>query len=394
MVDEKLKYIGIVSCHFVHNYGSMLQVYATQQVISNFGIKNETINMTTFLPKLRSRQARFYLKNIYKKDLLRKIFRTTKRKFAKYLNKGIKIGFLSRDEAFRRFSLEHFELSKPCNIAELPVFCKKYSDVLLGSDQLWLPQNIAADYYTLSFVPRDINSVTYATSFGVSDLPSCMKPETSAFLSRIMHLSVREDTGACLVKNLTGRAAAVVCDPTILLTSAQWQEYLPPTRKSDEPYIFCYFLGNNPKHRAFANELKLKTGLKIVTLRHLDEYIASDEFFGDEAPYDVDPSDFVNYIRHASYVCTDSFHATVFSILNSVQFFVFMRFRGKKNTMSTNSRIGTLISLTGLENRLVNDINQMNSLLSNPISYKEVDKRLETARAESVSYLKNALGIL
>lgn len=80
------------------------------------------------------------------------------------------------------------------------------------------------------------------------------------------------------------------------------------------------FLGNNPPHREFAKRLKEATGCKIIALTHLDEFVKSDEGYADETPYDIDPADFLNLIRNAEYVCTDSFHCSVFSILYKRQF--------------------------------------------------------------------------
>lgn len=89
-------------------------------------------------------------------------------------------------------------------------------------------------------------------------------------------------------------------------------------------YILCYFLGNNPPHREFAEKLKKETGCKIVALTHLDEFVKSDEGYADETPYNIDPADFLNLIRNAEYVCTDSFHCSVFSILYKKSFIHFV----------------------------------------------------------------------
>ena len=102
-------------------------------------------------------------------------------------------------------------------------------------------------------------------------------------------------------------------------------------------YILCYFLGNNPLHREFAKRLKEVTGCKIIALTHLDEFVKSDEGYADETPYDIDPADFLNLIRNAEYVCTDSFHCSVFSILYKRQFFTFRRYN-RNTKQSTNSR--------------------------------------------------------
>lgn len=120
--------------------------------------------------------------------------------------------------------------------------------------------------------------------------------------------------------------ATVVADPTLLLNADDWaKEAKNANVDTSEPYIFCYFLGTNPNARKAANELKAKTGLKIIALRHMDEFVESDEQFGDEAPYAVDPNDFVKYIKDAEYVLTDSFHCSAFSIQFHKKFMTFYR---------------------------------------------------------------------
>ena len=73
-------------------------------------------------------------------------------------------------------------------------------------------------------------------------------------------------------------------------------------------------------HRGFAKRLKEATGCKIIALTHLDEFVKSDEGYADETPYDIDPADFLNLIRNAEYVCTDSFHCSVFQFFISGSF--------------------------------------------------------------------------
>ena len=111
-------------------------------------------------------------------------------------------------------------------------------------------------------------------------------------------------------------------------------------------------MGNNLWQREFVEELKRKTGYKIVALLHLDQYIKADEEYVDYAPFDISPTDFINLVKNSEMVCTDSFHGTVFSLIYSKQFFTFMRFSDKA-TLSTNSRITTLLKCIGVEDRLV-----------------------------------------
>lgn len=106
-------------------------------------------------------------------------------------------------------------------------------------------------------------------------------------------------------------------------------------KEMDEPYIFAYFLGANPEYRKQVRKLAKSTGLKIVALRHMDQYVEDDESFGDYAPYDVAPDRFLNLLRGAEYVCTDSFHGTCFSIINEKRFMIFNRYANTSATSKT-----------------------------------------------------------
>ena len=120
----------------------------------------------------------------------------------------------------RTFTEQYIRKSSACaDFTELTSYCKEnYDTILIGSDQLWLPANIAADYYTLNFVPDGVKKIAYATSFGVSSLPDDLKGQASRFLSKIDHISVREEAGKKIIQSMVDKEVEVVCDPTLLFT--------------------------------------------------------------------------------------------------------------------------------------------------------------------------------
>ena len=140
--------------------------------------------------------------------------------------------------------------------------------------------------------------------------------------------------------------------------------------------------------RKAAKELKEKTGYKIITIRHMDEYVPEDESFGDEAPYAVDPNDFIKYISEAAYVCTDSFHCTVFSILFHRSFMTFYRFAIGSKT-GRNSRIDSLFNVLGIDR--VHIYNGDISRIDQEIDWGKVDTKLAAFRQESIDFLRTSL---
>lgn len=122
----------------------------------------------------------------------------------------------------------------------------------------------------------------------------------------------------------------------------------------------------------------------------MDEIVKSDFDFADESMYQVGPKEFLNLICHAEYVCTDSFHGTVFSILHHKKFFTFNRYEETKKA-STNSRLKSLLELLEIESRLCTSDVEIETIIQEEIDYKEVEKKLNVLRENSMNYLKNAI---
>ena len=390
-MEGKQKKVALVTCYFQPNYGSMLQALATQEVLDIMNVPNETICIDGLKKEIHDAKMRYFKSRMFSADVIKDKWGYIRLTVAKKMNKQLAKDIAMRDRCFDAFSKSHFVLSKSySSLSALGKHAEVYAAFLLGSDQLWLPSNIAAGYYTLSYVPAKVRKISYATSFGVSNLPPKQAQCAKEFLPRFDHLSVREKSGQTLINALTGLDAQLVCDPTLLLTARQWLDIVGEKRIVREKYIFCYFLGNNPLSRACAKKLSKVTGLKIVALQQLDMYIKDDAKFADIAPYDVDPAGFVNLIKNAEFVCTDSFHGTVFSVIFHRRFFSFRRFF-KKSTMSTNSRIDSLLGVLGLEDRIIESVDEFKQQLRTTIDHDAVYDKLKDFRQDSMNFLETAL---
>lgn len=384
------KKVGLVTCYFKNNYGSMLQAYATQKILDDNNIPNETIDISENID-FKNGKRKYYLNQIFNYTFIISKLGMIKLKLDRKINKELNKNISIRDKKYDNFK-KKFHLTKPYNTyQELTELCKnRYSDVIVGSDQLWLPVNVVANYYTLNFVPDNINKISYATSFGVSSIPKKYLSKYKIFLDRMNHLSVRESRGVELVNELSDNKAKLVCDPTLLLTSEEWDTIVPKKRIIKEKYILCYFLGKNKEHRKFAEKLKEETGYKIVSLNHADEYVKYSDIYADIAPYDIGPSEWINLIKNAEIVCTDSFHGTVFSLINNKLFFTFRRY--KSNTkVSTNSRIDSLLSIVNLNERLLTGTETIDEVINLEIDYKLVNQKLSKFRNDSKKWLFKSL---
>lgn len=304
--------IGVCIKYFHENYGGMLQAFATVKMLESRGIDYELIRYkkkltiaekVRFIPRL--------LNGILLNDKYEAFLKSQGMKkhpeFAK--NDAVRM------KAFEQFKNKAFTKLSPefCGYKALCEGARRYDAVVTGSDQLWSPAGLPTNFYNLMFVSDEIRKISYASSFGVGQIPWYQKRRTANFLKRLDYISMRENRGSEIVKELTGLDVPVILDPVFNFNKEQWEKLIPVKKEMNEPYIFAYFLGANPEYRKQVQKLAESTGLKIVALRHMDQYVENDEAFGDYAPYDVAPDRFLNFIRGAEYVCTDSFHGTCFS---------------------------------------------------------------------------------
>ena len=337
-----------------HDYGGMLQAFATQRFLEKQGIDSDAINFDNVKGDISRRKWKYFLSNIMDISIVKEKSRLIEKKIRQKTNARLKAQMAERDNAFDKFCTSHFKVSRSFASWEdmAKASQKEYDAVIVGSDQLWLPSNVMADYYTLNWVPEKVKKIAYATSFGIGNIPQKYKEMYRQYLTRIDYLSARETSGQEIISELTDRSVPLVNDPALLLDANGWDEVIKEKPIINDKYIFCYFMGDNPEQRDFVKRLAKAKGLKIVALLHLDQFIETDEHYADYTPWDISPADFVNLVKYAEYVCTDSFHGTVFSIIYSRNFFTFKRFN-KKASLSTNTRITSLLTRIGLMDRLV-----------------------------------------
>lgn len=384
--EKRMSKVGLAVCYDTKNFGSQLQVLATVKKVEEFGYETEIIRYKKKLTPAFVLQTIPRLFNIpFIKNKLAN--RAKKKEIQKYpdIAKNVSV----RNKRFNGFVDKYFtNLSRPYAGWERLVkeSAQNYDSFLCGSDQLWLPHNLGSHFYTLEFAPSDKKKIAYATSFGVSSIPMYQRKATKRYLERFQSLSTREIAGQEIIKKISGLDAKVVCDPTLLFDAKGWLNMVEDKPVIDKPYVFCYFLGTNEEHRKVANEFKKLTGLELVTCPFLDNFVEEDKNFGDIQLFDMDSADFVNLIRHAEYILTDSFHGSVFSIIHHKKFVTFNRFNGGAN--SRNSRIDSLCSLLGLSERRYNG--NISDVMKD-YDYDEVDRKLENLRKESESYLFEAL---
>lgn len=371
-----------------NNYGTQLQSYATLKAVQDLGYPCEII---LYHKKHRIIDYPKEFLRLFQDDALKGYIDSRKRKKLVLQDSPFGKGYRTRRENVKKFKDKYlFPYCKTyTGYNELYNSSDNYTTVMSGSDQVWLPSGYASKFYTLMFAKPGVRRMSYASSFGVSDIPSYHQKEAKDFLDKLDFISVREVKGAELVQKYSEREAKVVVDPTMLVNPQIWEDMCIPVNEPNG-YIFCYFLGKRREGREQAEKLKALTGLKIIVLKHLDGYIPEDDYFGDESPYEVGPEKFISYIKNATYVLTDSFHGTVFSILFKKQFVTFYR-NEPNEVLSKNSRIDSLLGQLGIMDRVMYKSGEIKQKANTEIRYDIVHDKLSSLREDSMNFLCSAL---
>jgi hypothetical protein len=369
----------------------MLQAYATEMMMRKLSLPFETIQCRKPKDYMEANKFLYVIKKLLIGDW--KMWMGKKRiEKAKKMYPQFRENAEIRDKAFDDFANEMFHLSKFApNREKLQELAYDYSAFLVGSDQLWRTDSVEHGYYTLEWVPDSIKKVAYSTSIGVKKIPWFQVEKNKRFMNRFDSMALREQSACDLVKSLTGRTVEVVLDPTLLFNGQEWLGIQDQEPIVKDKYIFCYLLGTNPMHRKEIKRISRECGCKIVALLHLDDYNPEDENFADIALY-VGPREFLNLIRNAEMIFTDSFHCSVFSILYHKNFFTFSRF-AENAKQSTNTRIDNLLNLVGLQSRKVNGTIPLEQMANETIDYKTVEDKLNVARKKSFDYLIKAFNL-
>ena len=246
----------------------------------------------------------------------------------------------------------------------------------MGSDQVWRDKYILnnSEYYYLGFVDsRKTRKISYAASFGTDKWLSTELSiqDAKRLLSDFDHISVREKSGVEICKKTFQMNATVHFDPTLLLNASDYVRLFNlKTEPSD--YLFAYVLDKTNEIEKEIKQMALKMGLSVKIIGAIDENINT-----------LPPiSTWLEYIKNATVVVTDSFHGTVFSILFSKQFWVL----GNKDRGL--SRFTSLLGELDLTDRLITEQDyRLTDLNDHKIDYEKVHHIIDIKRQEAGEYL-------
>lgn len=352
-----------------NNYGKLLQNYALQQVLRRYAARVDTIwvQPDNFMPRC---WWHWSWKQPIKYVLDWKNFRSDIRSEA--------IGYeMARQTKMRDFADRYISYRR--DVQDFSRVADEYDAFVVGSDQVWNPIFAPEDAYYLGFAPER-KRLSYAASISIPEIPENKREWFIRGIKGMHGLSVREQAGADLIRELTGREAEVHVDPTMLLTADEWRAVeRVPAWYHGEDYVLTYFLGTRPPE---VDEITAATGLRVVNLLDLSDYVT----------YTTGVDEFIWAIEHASLVYTDSFHGTVFSILFCRPFVACNRV-GSATEENMGSWLDTLLGYFGLESRRATK--QDGYRIPNPLTepdWSKVELVLEREQSRSRAYLDKVIG--
>ena len=369
----------MLSFHESLSYGATLQCVALQRIIRQLGYEPEFIDFQRrkCTDANNSKQTVNFKERT--KDNLIKMAISVQGLLSKRNDINV-------SRAFEKFKSEHLVVGKHefSSMKELYLYQNDYSTLVTGSDQVWNPFSKYLRAYGLGFAGTNVNTVAYAASIGVSEIPEDRREYVREYVKNVKYISCREYEGAAALSKLLGRDIPAVLDPTLLLNKETWVSYASSQEKK-ERYVLCFFLGSLEYPRKIARKIARENRCKLYIIPGSPKDLLS--------PGDIvkgcGPKEFLNVFLNADFICTDSFHGTAFCVNLNKPFYSFCR-RGYDEKTSYISRIRDLLETVHLQDRLVFPDSAVGFRIED-IDFTAANNALDEERKKSMKFLTNAL---
>lgn len=371
-----MKKIGIVTFHNSYNCGSMLESYAMQHICKKRGYDTEFVD---FSSKGQIELYSVFFKNNKIRNIIKNILLLPYYKRLK-----------NNNLMYEKFKQSYFKLSKFYSDGDF-ISDDPYSIVVAGSDQIWnITIKDASDIYFLNWV-KNAKKVAYAPSFGArnilkfSDNPEKYRDYINSFDA----ISIREKNGKKWIKDLTGQDVDVLIDPTLLLTSKDYDLISAKDFNIDSKYIFFYCPTFNIEICDYVKKIANKYNLKVIAWSTKSYITKRIKKFGFELPKYENPSMYLSLIKNAELVITTSFHGTIFSTIYRKNFITV-----KNGGMyGDDDRVRTLLEQLNMTDRLIpHEFDDNFDYLKN-VDYSNYDKTLKKLQKKANDFLDKNLVI-
>ena len=312
-----IKKIGVLTFFRPINYGAVLQACATSNIVlKKIGLESELIDYR--LPRIEIYRKPFSINRITR-------YSSVEEKIKKTAKDIIKIPLtLRQNSLFDHFIENYLNVSEDVykTYEDLENRCQNYDAYLVGSDLVWSP--LMTDgldpAFFLGFVDKNLHKkkVAYAPSIGSTYLSNDQKNTFMEGLRNFDSISVREQTSAKQLQELTDKQISVVLDPTLLTVESDWDGYYSNSPIFSDDYIFAFTLEDSPIVTNAVNQLAKQYNCEIVATGTKKPYKAKRVTY---LRYSCGPSEFLNIIKNAKSVVTNSYHGCAFSLIFRKDFY-------------------------------------------------------------------------
>jgi len=356
--------VDIITLHAVHNYGSVLQAFATQELLKQYGCEVKIINYIRENVRPENLMQTWSKGNPIIKLIMWPTLKQWKHVFTGFCMQNLN---LTSQSYTTEADFEHYPL-------DADMYCT-------GSDQVWNSKWNRGIIYPLylSFVPDGKYKFAFSASFGQDKLSQEEVDCTKKFISQYNCISIRESTAKKIVEEQYGYKNAVhLLDPTLAVTPEFWRKYETP-RKIKVDYILIYNLNRSKEFDNYAVQLSKRLGLKLV--RFCTRY---DQFYRPGKSMLIpEVFEFISLIDNAKYVLTDSFHATAFSMnMNIEPICVYPAEFG--------GRLDSFLKLVDSKQRHVVDYKDYD-VINRPVDFNVVNTILENERKKVNDFICDVL---
>lgn len=372
------------------NYGGLLQAYALQQILKGMGhdVVTDRLGVVRKLP-LWNRALRFLYHAVQFCILKNYRYYPYRYLFVSFDKESkAKRSISINTERFVNTHIDTIDLLTRSNESVIDAV-RQFDAIVVGSDQVWRATMSDIPTYFLSFTKAiNVKRIAYAASFGTDDLNEYSKMDmkiASESIKLFDAVSVREKSGVHLCRDYFKMDAVHVLDPTMLLSK---DDYLKLIEEEDKPcsenILLTYVLDRTQEKNDIiqrVGEALHLTSCENGAVKYFSNVVESNV---SECIY-PSVSRWVAGFRDAQFVVTDSFHGTVFSIIFNKPFVAIL------NSKRGSSRFISLLSVLGLENRLISTTNDLLEEHLKPIDYTEVNKILNDWRYLSISFMERHL---
>lgn len=369
---------SVITLHTVDNYGSVMQTYATQQILKKCGYDVEFVDYWRRDNLPQSRAERMLEGSTLQK--LKPLWGINN--FTRKATVSILKNVLEKQRSpMWRFLEEKVQLTKVryCSYEELEANPPVADVYITGSDQVWNSiwnQGIDRSYF-LDFAPAGKPRIAFSASIGREQLDTEEIPETKRLLEKYSAISVREQSAVELLASMDIKSTLVL-DPTLMLEAEEWRK-LATKQKREKPYILIYQLNPNPQMDQYAEQLAQKKNWEIIRIG----FGHSDRRKGGKCVMLPSVEEFLGLFCDAACVLTDSFHATAFSLNLGTDFISVLPGR-------FGTRIESILKLTRTENRILTSYDDL-TVVDRSIDEKNVQNIFTVERKKGFDFLKKAI---